>query len=87
MHLCASPLCALEEADALVVCTAWPDYLQVPVEDIVAKLAAGLIVDPAGVLRGVLAFRPGVRYVRVGSPAEILAGRGSVAPSRERARA
>jgi UDPglucose 6-dehydrogenase len=87
VHLCASPLRALDGADALVVCTAWPDYLQVPVEDIVATLFAGLVVDPAGVLRGVLALPPGVRYVRVGSPAEILAGRGSVASSRERARA
>lgn len=87
VELCASPLHALAGTDALVVCTAWPDYLQVPVEDVLATLADGLVVDPAGVLRGVLASHPGVRYVRVGSPVEILAGRGSAASTRERASA
>jgi UDPglucose 6-dehydrogenase len=87
VKLCASPLCALVGADALVVCTAWPDYLQVPAQDVLATLAAGLVVDPAGALRSVLASHPGVQYVRVGSSVEILAGRGAAASSREKARA
>jgi UDPglucose 6-dehydrogenase len=87
VELCASPLHALAGADALVVCTAWPEYLQVPVEDVFAALVNGLVVDPAGVLRGVLASHPGVRYVRVGSPLEILASRGPATSFRERARA
>jgi UDPglucose 6-dehydrogenase len=87
VELCSSPLEALIGADALVVCTAWPDYLQVPVEDILAALAGGLVVDPAGVLRGVLPSHPGMRYVRVGSPVEILASKGPAASSRARTRA
>jgi len=87
VELCSSPLEALVGADVLVVCTAWPDYPQVPVEDILATLAGGLVVDPAGVLRGVLASHPGVRYVCVGSPVEIFASKGPAAHPRARARA
>jgi UDPglucose 6-dehydrogenase len=79
LELFPTPLHALAGADALVVCTAWPDYLQVPVEDVLAALATGLVVDPAGVLRGVLSSHPGARYVRVGSPMELLAVKGPVA--------
>jgi UDPglucose 6-dehydrogenase len=79
LELFPSPLHALAGADALVVCTAWPDYLQVPVEDVLAALANGLVVDPAGVLGGVLSSHPRARYVRVGSPMEILAGRAPIA--------
>lgn len=82
LELSPSPLQALAGADALVVCTAWPDYLQVPVEDMLGALADGLIVDPAGVLRSVLAAHPHARYVRVGLPIEILARRGSVVAER-----
>ncbi len=87
VKLCTSPLCALAGADALVVCTAWPDYLQVPVQEMLATLATGLVVDPAGVLRSVLASHAGVRYVRVGSSVEIRATRGAAASSREKVNA
>ena len=71
IELCASPLEAAREADALVVCTAWPDYLDVPARDLLAALAAARIIDPAGVLRAALSMRADVRYVCVGVPAEI----------------
>jgi UDPglucose 6-dehydrogenase len=71
IELFPSPLHALADADALVVCTAWPDYLQVPVADLLGALSTGLVVDPAGVLRGALAGHPDARYVRVGSPIEV----------------
>ena len=97
IELFGSPLHALADADALVVCTAWPDYLQVPVADLLGALSTGLVIDPAGVLGSVLASHPDARHVRVGSPIEILAtrapgrravpGRGpAVASGRERAR-
>jgi len=71
IELCSSPLEAAAGADVLVVCTAWPDYLEVPVEDLLCALALAQIVDPAGVLRAALAPHPHVRYVRVGTPLEI----------------
>jgi UDPglucose 6-dehydrogenase len=82
IELCPSPLEALADADALVVCTAWPDYLEVPVADLLGALSTGLVVDPAGMLRGALAAHPDGRYVRVGSPIEILATRGPAAAPR-----
>jgi UDPglucose 6-dehydrogenase len=71
IDLCGSPLHALAGADALVVCTEWPDYLQVPVADLLGALSTGLVIDPAGMLRGALAAHPDARYVRVGSPIEV----------------
>jgi UDPglucose 6-dehydrogenase len=71
VELCASPLQAAAEAEALVVCTAWPDYLSVSVEELLSVLALGQVIDPAGLLRERLAARPDVRYVRVGTPSEI----------------
>jgi hypothetical protein len=91
MQLHPTPVQALADADALVVCTAWPDYLQVPIADVLGSLSTGLLIDPAGVLRDVLASHPDVRYVRVGSPIEILARSGPAeartAATRERAHA
>jgi UDPglucose 6-dehydrogenase len=76
-ELCASPLEAAAEADVLVVCTPWPEYLQVPVEDMLSALALAQIIDPVGLLRTLLAAHPGVRYARVGSPLELRVRRGS----------
>jgi UDPglucose 6-dehydrogenase len=87
VELCATPQSALARADALVLCTAWPEYLEVPVEDILSALGGGLLIDPAGVLRGVLAPDVDVRYVRVGSSSEIRASRGAGVMSREKASA
>lgn len=71
VELCSSPVEAAAEADVLVVCTAWPDYLAVPVEEILSVLAVARVVDPAGVLRASLASHPDVLYVRVGTALEI----------------
>jgi UDPglucose 6-dehydrogenase len=79
IELCTSPLEAAAGADALVVCTAWPEYLEVPVEELLSALALAQVIDPAGVLRATLGTRPDVRYVRVGSPTEIRVRRGSEA--------
>jgi UDPglucose 6-dehydrogenase len=70
-QLCLSPLDAAAGADALVVCTAWPDYSQVPADQLVAALARAHVVDPAGVLYKTLATHPQVRYLRVGAPPDI----------------
>ncbi len=79
IELCASPLEAARGADVLVVCTPWPDYLEVPIEELLSVLALAQIVNPAGVLRGALASHPEVRHIRVGTPFEIRARRRSEA--------
>jgi UDPglucose 6-dehydrogenase len=67
IELCATPLQALADADALVLCTAWPLYLEVPVTEILSTLAQPLVLDPAGRLAASMAERSDMRYVRVGS--------------------
>src|SRR5580692_7091762 len=79
VELCSTPVEVAIGADVLVVCTAWPDYLQVPIEELLAALALEQVIDPAGVLRAALAGHPNVRYARVGTPLEIRARRVSVA--------
>ncbi len=75
VQLCSSPLQAAAGADVLVVCTPWPDYLNVPVEELLSMLALAQVIDAAGVLAHVLAPHPQVRYARVGRPLEIRARR------------
>ncbi|HEX5853240.1 MAG TPA: nucleotide sugar dehydrogenase [Solirubrobacteraceae bacterium] len=87
VELCATPLAAAEGAEVLVVCTPWPDYLEVPVEETLAAMARGQVVDPVGALRATLGSRPDVRYVRVGTPAVFPArGPSSEVPAREGSR-
>jgi UDPglucose 6-dehydrogenase len=69
--LCPRPLDALAGADALVVCTAWPEYLEVPVVEMLSRLARAQVIDPSGALRVALGGRPDVRYMRVGAPGEV----------------
>jgi len=87
IELCLSPLEAAARADVLVLCTAWPDYLEVPAEEIRSVLARAQVVDPAGVLRASFAAHPDVRYVRVGASREIHAGRRRAAMSPARSQA
>ncbi len=70
IELYAEPLSAASGADALVVCTPWPDYREISGEQICAVLRNALVIDPAGALHVGLADHPALRYVRVGSPAE-----------------
>jgi UDPglucose 6-dehydrogenase len=87
IELCASPLEAATGADVLVVCTPWPDYSRVPVDDVLSALALAQVIDPAGVLRATFAAHPEVRYVRVGSGLEIRVRRGRGATLAERPQA
>jgi UDPglucose 6-dehydrogenase len=68
VELCSSPLEAVDEAEALVVCTAWPEYRDVPAGDVLSALAQPLIIDPAGWLALTLGTQAGARYLRVGTP-------------------
>jgi UDPglucose 6-dehydrogenase len=69
IELCPGPLDAVAGAEILVVCTPWPDYLDVPIDEVLSVLAHAVVVDPAGLLGSSVTSHPEVRYVRVGSPA------------------
>ena len=72
IELCPTPLAALAGAQALIVCTAWPDYLEIDPQAAVAALSApALVLDPAGALRELFAGCSGVSYVRVGAAPQI----------------
>ena len=68
VELCADALAAVSGADALVVCTPWPAFREVPAGAISSSLGGELVIDPAGALERTFANDPDVRYVRVGSP-------------------
>jgi UDPglucose 6-dehydrogenase len=69
VELFREPLQAATSADALVVCTAWPEYRDIPAADLWSVMRRPLILDPAGFLAATLGSVPGVAHIRVGSPA------------------
>jgi UDPglucose 6-dehydrogenase len=81
VELCPSPLRAAAGADALVVCTAWPDYLEVPVHELLSALARAHVIDPAGLLRAALLDHPEVLHMRVGAAHQVRARSRSQTPS------
>jgi UDPglucose 6-dehydrogenase len=82
--LCDTPLDAARDADVLVVCTPWADYLEVPADDVIDAMSQALIIDPAGALSATLAHRPGLSYMRVGVSPELHGSRGpAVKPAGE----
>ena len=64
-----TPLAAAREADAVVVATEWPQYRDVPADDLAAALRGALILDANGFLRH-LTPDPRFRLVSVGRVAE-----------------
>lgn len=86
MQLCATALEAAKDADALVICTPWPDYLEVPVEGVLGAMARAQVIDPAGALRATLGGHPDMRYVRVGTPSDFRLSRASNAVAVEETR-
>jgi UDPglucose 6-dehydrogenase len=86
IELCDTPLEAVRDAEVLVVCTPWPDYLEVPVEGLLATMARALVIDPAGALDAPLGHRSGLLYVRVGTPTDFNASRRPAAAPVQEAR-
>ena len=66
IHLCASPIEAVRDADALVVATEWPDYRAVDIGEVVSALHTPLVVDANQFLAASLESFSGVTYVTVG---------------------
>ena len=66
IELAGSPVAALQAADALVVCTPWPEFRQVPADTVAGSMTHPVVVDPGGHLRETLGRADAVRYARVG---------------------
>lgn len=65
--LCETPLTATNDAAALVVCTAWPEYRDVDARELRSSLQAPLVIDPAAFLIDTAGAEPALHYVHVGS--------------------
>jgi UDPglucose 6-dehydrogenase len=70
IELADTPVAALQGADALVVCTPWPEFREFTSEEIAGSLGQPVVLDPGGHLSGTFAGAETVRYVRVGVPPE-----------------
>ncbi len=71
IQLCASPLTSVQNADALVIETEWPDYRAVSMPEIIAAMRKPLILDANRFLSAALESQTNVIYVAVGKAVEI----------------
>jgi UDPglucose 6-dehydrogenase len=65
--LVASVAEAVAKADAVVVCTEWPEFRQVPWTEVAKMMVGRLVLDANGFLQKELKDVPGVEHVSVGS--------------------
>ena len=72
IRLCATAQDALEQADALVVATGWPEFKEVSAPDVIENMCSPIVVDAERLLAGNLGSDPTVRYFAVGLPAKAL---------------
>jgi UDPglucose 6-dehydrogenase len=68
LTLCPSPEDALEESDALVVSTEWPEYLSIESKTVVGRMKDPIVIDANRFLAKTLGADPKVHYVAVGKP-------------------
>ncbi|MBS1881960.1 MAG: UDP-glucose/GDP-mannose dehydrogenase family protein [Actinobacteria bacterium] len=66
IEMADSALGAAHGTDALVVSTAWPEYREIGVGEILGAMRGSLVVDAAGHLAGTVGADPAATYVRVG---------------------
>ena len=57
IELAGSPVAALQGAEALVVCTPWPEFRKVPADTVAGSMTHPVVVDPGGHLRETLGHR------------------------------
>ncbi len=60
------PLQAVEQADALVLMTEWPQYAEIDLADVVALLRQPILIDGRNSLNAVAARRVGLIYAGIG---------------------
>ncbi len=66
VHYTRDPQLALEEADAAILVTAWPGFLEIPPEDYARAMRNPLVVDGRRVLDKESLEKAGCRYLGVG---------------------
>jgi UDPglucose 6-dehydrogenase len=66
VRLCASPMDAAQDADALVIATEWPDYRAVSILETIGAMRTAIVLDANRFLAAPLENLPGVTYVAVG---------------------
>jgi UDPglucose 6-dehydrogenase len=71
IHLCASPIEAVQNADALVVATEWPDYRVIAMGEVVSALRTPLVIDANGFLAASFESLSAVTYVTVGKAIKV----------------
>ena len=64
----ADPMAALTDADAAVLCTEWPQFLELDWAAAAAVMRGNLLIDGRNALDGGLLGRLGFNYVAVGRP-------------------
>jgi len=69
IELCAMPLDATQNADALVVATEWAGYRSVPVDAVIAAMRTPNVIDANRFLAKTVGANSQVRYIAVGTPA------------------
>ncbi|WP_353893799.1 UDP-glucose/GDP-mannose dehydrogenase family protein [Proteinivorax hydrogeniformans] len=57
---------ALEDADAVILVTSWPDFVQIPPEDFIRLMKKPLVVDGRRVFDKARLKAKGIRYIGVG---------------------
>ena len=67
IELCDTALSAARDAEATVVCTAWPEYREVEPKVLRETMRRPLILDPGGHLDATLGSDPTIEYARVGA--------------------
>jgi len=68
LTLCPTPADALEESNALVVSTEWPEYLSIEAKTVVGRMKEPIVIDANRFLVKTLGADPQVRYIAVGKP-------------------
>jgi len=72
IRLCESVLDAIEDSDAAIIATEWPEFRSLRAPDFIAKMSTPLLVDSNRFLEASLDLSPPLRYVALGRPAESL---------------
>jgi len=68
IHLFPGVQHALENAEALIVGTEWPEYLQLDPGTVTSVMKSPIVLDPARFLAKTLGADPRIRYETVGKP-------------------
>jgi UDPglucose 6-dehydrogenase len=67
IELCGTPLAAAQGADALVICTPWPEFQEVDPEELIAAMRGVIVLDAGGHFKDRLASLPSISYAQVGT--------------------